>query len=112
MSKMHSVLSKHKNPDRYIRRLKAEVEMVHRRERESFGLYETERGRRVCTWTTNTTRSINTRHSHSLNVFNPGDTVVMIGTVTKVEAETRPDGQKTSAITFDLRETRSKDTQP
>lgn len=120
----HKVDSKYKNPDLYIAILKKQLDEVWRVALKRLADYQRERnganertrrevaavwGEQVNTWTKGAEDSLD-GSGLSLGLFNPGDTVIVVGMVTRVlKTKDRQSKKCQSSIWFDRIETRRRD---
>ena len=105
MAKTYTVESTRKNPDKYIEKLKNELERTHRFWRRAENTVSFIRGRIVADWNPGTTGSQSCR-SRSLGEFRVGDKLLHACEVTSVTEFINSDGKTESKVEYRLLRTR------
>lgn len=104
---MHNVKSKYKNPDEYIRKLKAKIKLQRTWLDKDREMRAKLHGDQIVSWT----RNSNVYHQNlsngcDLGNFHVNDKVMIIGRVVKAMESTCNTGNRESSIDYKLLETR------
>ena len=97
-----------KNPEKYIERLRGQLQKAESRAREYFNELIQVRGKLQVVWQPHFNQQ--SCDSNKLGSFRAGDTILIVGTVTKVEETFDPKcNNRSSCIGYIVRETRRRE---